>query len=310
MTTLFALASVLAASDTALAAEASPWTRSHRYYLEANVELPTFMWFATAFNQQARVTAFEVRLVTRCDPMGLERANVYELACAIEDVSLSARGMPQEAGLLQPILEELDLALSDSTVQLRVHADGHLRNIDLEDAMFRRNRRVGRINETLRLVLARAFAGFDVALPSGEEQWVQYSSWLMRAPASIGSTGGVELVNRVVERSGEFVRVQSVGKGLIVPGEGVDRFDARLVSEAWIDPSGKVTDREWTVLAAPTASSFIASGTEGYPYIQRGKLSALSATDTREVGESLELPPAAGPSALQQYDSGGLTPGL
>jgi hypothetical protein len=311
MSMLFALATGLSA-HAAQAPFSWDWSRQHRYYLETQVELPTFVWLGTPFNKQARVTAFDLRLVTNCGDAEVETRKIAEVRCEIETVSLSARGMPQEHGLLQPILDELDVALSDSVVQLQLHSDGRVMNIDLEDALDRRNRRVGRINETLRLLFSRAFAGFDLALPEDpDETWVQYSSWLMRAPAFGGSAGGMELVNRTIDRSGNSVLVQSGGRGLIVPATGFDRFDARLASETWFDlGSGRMTDRTWTVLAAPTASSFIAQGTAGYPYTQRGRLVALGMNDSWDVGDSVELSPSASPSAFQQYNGGGLTPYL
>lgn len=308
------VSSAAAPASDVRAVEALPadhlWARTHRYYLETQVDLPNILWLATPYNHQARATAFDLRLVTRCSDGALESKRVVQIHCTLEDVALSARGLPQEAGLLGPILAELDDELTGSVVQLQLHEDGHLVNIDLENAIDRRNRRIGRINETLRLIVSRAFAGLDLARGGDEEVWVRYSSWLLRAPSAAGSTGGAEVVNRAVERSGAFVRIQSAGRGLIVPSDGLDKFDARLVAEAWVDGAGKITDRTWTVVAAPTASAFIAEGTEGYPYIQRGRLVALAEGDEWSVGESRELPPSTGPSALQLYDAGGLTPGL
>lgn len=304
MAVLFTIASSFAASATPAAADAPlawDWSRSHRYYIETHVALPTWVWLGTPFNRQARTTGFELRLVTTCGDAEVERSKVAEVNCPIEDVSLSARGLPQEEGLLQPILEELDAALTGSVVQLQIHADGRLVNVDLEDALDRRNRRSGRINETLRLVVSRAFAGLDLVVPEGDEDtWVQYRSWLMRAPSSAGSSGGLELVNRKIDQTGAYVLVQSAGRGLIVPNSEIDRYDARMTSETWFDvATGRMTDRTWTVIAGPTASSFIAQGAAGYPYTQRGRLVALTEGQKWDVGESRELPAGEGPSAIQ-----------
>jgi uncharacterized protein YbaR (Trm112 family) len=165
------------------------WSRTHRFALESQVQLPLLMWFATPFNHQARVTAFDLRIVTTCGNAQVETRRVVEVLCTIDDIALSAAGMPQEEGLLQPILTELDDLLTGSAVQMRMNHEGRIVNIDLE-GLDRRNQRVGRISENMRLVVSRAFSGLDMQLPRGDElQWAQYDNWLMRAPSAEGSSG-------------------------------------------------------------------------------------------------------------------------
>lgn len=278
------------------------WSQPRRYLLESQVHLPLFMWFVTPFNHQARVTAFDLRMVADCapgEPLGKRR---YEVRCTVEDLALSAAGMAQEQGLLQPILDELDGTLTGSVVQLQVRADGRLSNIDLEE-VDRLNRRVGRMNENLRLVVSRAFAGFDLPLPVGEEKaWPQYDLWLMRAPAADGSTGASEVVHGVVRREAGLLWLQSEGRGTIFPGEGENKYDARIAGAAVFDArGGRLVERTWSVAGTPTASSSIALGTEGYPYLQQGRIQLLSEGQTWDVGESRELTPAeAAQTAIQQ----------
>ena len=139
------------------------WSRTQRFYLESQVRLPLFMWFATPFNLQARATAFELRLVTTCAPGEPLARDGYEVMCSLDDVGLLASGMAQEEGLLDPIVKGLDEILTEATVQLVVRGNGRIVNVDLED-VSRRNQRVGAINENLRLVVTRAFAGLDLSL--------------------------------------------------------------------------------------------------------------------------------------------------
>src|SRR5262245_1444532 len=75
------------------------WSRTHRFAIESQVQLPLFMWFETPNNHQARVTAFDLRLVTTCGNAQVETKRVVEVDCSIDDLSLSAAGMPQERGL-------------------------------------------------------------------------------------------------------------------------------------------------------------------------------------------------------------------
>src|SRR5690349_14103675 len=125
------------------------WSRTHRLYLESKVQLPAVMWLATPFNHQARITAFDLRLVTTCGDAQVLTKRTVEVSCRIDDVALSAAGLKQEVGLLQPILVELDGMLTNAVVQLQMSDDGRIANIDLE-GLDRRNNRGGWINENLR----------------------------------------------------------------------------------------------------------------------------------------------------------------
>ncbi|MBX2800967.1 MAG: hypothetical protein KTR31_25020 [Myxococcales bacterium] len=287
------------------------WGRSHRYFIETKTQLPMMMWFAAKFNKQARVDWFDLRLVTECAPGVVETRRTWEVSCTIEDLALSAMGLPQEAGLLQPILDETDERLTGAVVQLQVRNDGRIVNIDLE-RLERRNRRFGQINENLRQVLSRAFAGLDLSLPEREADigWVQNSGWIMRVPTAVGSSGNSELVHKIVSESGPVATIQSGGRALITPGDSANKFSTRMSGEATFDRrTGRLLDRTWTLMGHPTASSPIANGTEGYPYLQQGRVVSLSEGQTWDVGDSREIPANRdGQSAIQQTFFLGLRP--
>jgi hypothetical protein len=279
------------------------WSRTHRFALESQVQLPLFMWFATPFNRQARVTAFDIKLVTSCGNAQVETKRVVEVDCTIEDLALSAAGMPQEKGLLQPILEELDELLTGAVVQMRMNDEGRVVNLDLE-GVYRRNLRTGRITENMRLVVTRAFAGLDLQLPGTDDrQWVQYDNWLLRAPSVVGTAGSAQVVHSFAntEEVPGYVTIVSAGRAMIIPGEGRNQFDTRMSSTATFDlRTGRIADRNWAVLGGPTASSWIAQGAAGYPYAQQGRVVALTESEPWNVGESLELEPGQVQSAIQQ----------
>jgi hypothetical protein len=310
MTPLF---TVMALSVPASAADgdtyAWDWSREHRFFLQSEVRLPLYMWIATPYNRQARITSFDLRLVTTCGDAEENTRRTVEVLCTLDDVAFSAAPFPPDEGLVQEIVTVLDEALTGATVQLQMHEDGRVTNIDLE-GLVRRTQRMAVINENLRLIVSRAFAGLDLQLPTEDGgAWPQYQSWLMRAPAIDGSSGASEIVHREVDRDAAFATITSAGRGLIVPGEGLNKFDARMTSEAAFDVrSGRLADRTWSVIGGPTASSFIALGTEGYPYVQQGRLVALSGQETWDLGESVELPPQDGQSAIQPGVMGGPTP--
>jgi hypothetical protein len=279
------------------------WTRSQRFYLESQVRLPLLVWLATPYNRQARATAFEIRLVTTCGPGEPVGRSSFEVLCTLDEVGLLASGLTQEEGLLDPIVRELDEILTEASVQLVVRPNGRILNIDLED-VERRNARVGAINENLRLVVSRAFAGLDLLLPESARSgpWPQYGALLMRAPSADGSAGMSEIVHAIVASDVGGITVVSGGRGLVSPGEGSNQYDTRMEGRAVFDPrSGRLLDRSWTVVGGPTPSSSIAFGAAGYPYVQQGRVVALTGDETWDVGESMELPPGeAAQTALQQ----------
>lgn len=278
------------------------WSQPHRYFIQTQVQLPEMIWLAARMNKQARIDLFDLRLVTQCAPGEPLNRNKWEVNCRIEDIALSAEALPQEEGLVQPIVEELDERMTGAVVQLQIRGDGRMVNIDLEE-VERVNRRFGRINENMRLILTRGFAGLDLPLPSGHEQgWYQHSSWIMRAPSSEGSAGSSEIVHRLIGESDNVVTIGTSGRAMIVPGEGHNKYDTRMGGEATFDRwTGRMLERSWTMAGGPTASSMIAQGTEGYPYLQQGHVVALSEGQSWDVGESLEIK-AQGPSqsAIQQ----------
>jgi hypothetical protein len=304
---------MLAFLAVAHAAEAlptqGPFDAPHRYYAQSVVQLPLFMWFATPFNQQARATAFDLRLVLDCDAGVPNTRRTLEVLCTLEQVGLSATGMEQEAGLLQPILTELDDILTGSDVQLQVRGS-EVVNVDLE--VYRRNNRVGRLNENMRLVLSRAIAGLDFEPPPDAEleAWPEYGSMLAWMPAANGTSGTSQIVYKVTDRGERMWSLVYGGTGVLRPGEGGNSYDARFSGDLVMDAAtGQILDRTWLVVATPTPSSVIAQGWAGYPYLQQGRLVALSPDQEWDVGESLEVPPSEfTPTAIQQQFQLGLPP--
>jgi hypothetical protein len=226
-------------------------------------------------------------------------------------VALSAAPLAQDAGLVQPILDELDQALTGADVELQMRSDGRVNNIGLE-AFARQNPRYGYVNETLRLMVSRAFAGLDLQLPDDETdtQWAQYQSWLMKVPTVDGTAAGIELVNEVKSQDDQVTRIVSSGRGMLVPGDGLDKYDTKLASDAVFDRHfGRISDRSWTLMGTPTSSSAISQGSSGFAYVQQGHLMTLLGRDMWDVGESKELPPLEdAPTALQPGSMGGPIP--
>jgi len=285
------------------------WSRTHRFYVEVQVQLPTSEWIATQYNHEARITAYDLRLVTTCADAQVESRHVVQVDCTLDDVALSAAPLEQDVGLVQPILDQLDQSLTGSVVELQMRDDGRVNDVGL-DAVAHVDPRTGFMNESLRLIVSRAFAGLDLNLPDDELQsWAQYQSWLMRTPSVDGSSAGIEIVNRIRTVQDGQTEISSVGRGTIAPGEGIDKYATRLASDTVFDTRfGRISDRTWTVAGGPTASSLIAQGAEGYAYLQQGHLVALLGRDSWDVGASRELSPTDSRTAIQPGNFGGMVP--
>jgi hypothetical protein len=315
---LAAMAVGLGISGTAVAASESSrveglewrWeSGEHRRWLvEAEVNLPTFLWFYADRITNTRLVAYQLRMVVDCTAVD-QRAKGVELGCVMEDVSLSGAASPTDQGLLQEVLDEVDGKLTGGTLQIVLRDDGQLVNFDLEEVVpLDINRRTMLMQENIRLVVARAMAGMDMKLPkrgvAEEGLWPQYDAMLMIAPSSAGAYASSEVVHRVVERAGDAVVLETAGRGILSTAEAENnKYDSELRSMAVFDTeAGALQERVWTVYAAPTAGSAISEGYAGIPYTQWGRIRMLDDDERPELPPSVELAvPGQGPSTLQQW---------
>lgn len=166
-------------------------------------------------------------------------------------------------------------------------ADGRLRNYNLE-GLSKEWRRENRMIETLRLVLGRAFASFDMQLPKkGEARgkpWRQTGVLAMSLPSASGSVGQSSIDHEVKKVEGNRVEILSSGRGIVGSGEMIavqpgaperpaNMYDMSLQGFALFDVElGTLVDRQYVVQGAPTASSIASEGTEGISYVQAVRL--------------------------------------
>jgi len=289
-----------------------------RWYIETEVHLPLVMWFVADENRQARVVTFQVRTILDCAKKETVNRRSWMLECKVEDIALVAAAMGADEGELGPILTEIDQKLSASTLQVTLRKDGRVTNLDLE-GVAKTNRRISRMTENLRLVMARVIAGLDLQLPKQgrtQDPWLQREALLMATPSVVGTQGAVELIHGVLQTEEEMIVVESAGRGIMAPGEqGAmgprNLYDMRIAGMAVFDSKqGVLCERNWTVLGQPTASSQVSEGGAGLPYWQKGRLLLLDKADKRSVGETIEVaPPGRTPTALGQWVPMGTDPG-
>ncbi len=294
------------------------WPSERRFYIENEVITPIPQFFFAERNYEVRVVAWQTRLVLRCASPEADRAK-YDVNCRIDDVSLSAAAMPQDANRPIPgddtrtqlgvIVEEMDAKLSGATAQLQMRRNGRILNVDLE-GVTKSLERTAAIHETMRQVLARAIAGFDATLPprgnASAGAWAQYSSLLLAMPTQYGGAGGSETIHKIVALDPHRVTFETRGSGVLSPQAGGSNFfDTRLEGFTTFDLDDRgIVDREWTVLGKATVSSTMSEGfAYAPPYGQRGWLQRLAPGETAPpMAPSREIAaPGAGLSTLQSW---------
>jgi hypothetical protein len=297
-----------AAEGTAQAVSAAglEWTweegETRRWFVDAEVQLPASMllWVLADRNKEARLVAFRTRSVLACTDMGRNSRRSREVHCLIEDIAIMGATLKGDRGLLQPILEEMDDKLTDSYLQLIVRNDGRIVNLDLEGIQTT-ERRHGRMQETLRLMMARSVAGFDLQLPrkglTVEGVWPQYQAMLFTAPSGHGTQGSAEIAHLIRTTQGDYVIIESAGRAIVSPGTDStarDYFQTTLDSVAVFDvEEGMLRERVWASKGTPTASSATAEGARGIDYIQQGKILYLAeGTAPPTLGETIEIGPS------------------
>lgn len=313
------------------AAESVPlsWTSQSDHealwWIRTEIALPQTVWFAGERNVQARVVGLQLTGLYRCSPAEHVRGQVHEWTCIIEDFGIVAAAMKRDTDDLAEVLELWDKALTGAEVELRLHADGRVVGLDLE-GVSKRNPREAGMQETMRLMLLRSFAGLDLQLRARElevgEAWAQFESQLFLAPSASGTIGSSQTAHRIQEIDGGRVVIDSMGKGTISPGMwgapgtsgvrdhaksresvmDIDYYDTLLESVTVFDADqGVMVERVWTATAHPTAGSRAAEGRAGLPYTQRGQLrTVLEGAPRPSVGPTaVVLPDGTLPSSLQ-----------
>jgi hypothetical protein len=237
-----------------------------------------------------------------------ELRDIYEVSCTLEDVALMAAAHPGDAGLLLPVLQEIDGVLTGAVLQLQVGADGRLRDVDLE-GVRRNNRRLSERTENLRLMLSRMVAGLDLRLPRPRttegDLWIQRRDAVLDSPSARGTAGGVDVVHRATVRGDGTLGIETAGRAVLMPMdiEG-NLYDTRYEAKAIFTPGLGLTYRRWTTVGTPTASSRIALGARGIDYLQKGEMYHLEPGEGHSVGETREVnPPEVTQTALQNWVS-------
>jgi len=260
-----------------------------RYHLHSDVQLPIAFQLLADRNAAARIGAFTVDLVVDCTPENI-RKKAWDLECTVEDVALLASAVQQDQGNIGVILEEVDEKLTGATIDLVMRHDGRVSDVDIDElAIVDNNRRTHLMEETIRIMGARAFAGMDLQLSKdGTARWTQRSTPLLQLPSSFGGVAYATAEHRLVGTDGSGVFIESMGEGSMAYDDQ-NTFQGSMRSVAVFDADdGALRERRWVMQAAPTAGSALADAWSNIIYAQSGQVRRLVDGESVALGGSLE----------------------
>ena len=167
-----------------------------RWFVETETVLPYTLTLNADENRSVRTLGYQLRAVLACEKDWKLGKLKFEVTCKIESIAMQSSHTyrSQDTVALEnhkQILQEIDDKLTGATIQMQVLADGRVDNVDLE-GLPQGNRRINRMQETLRTVLGRLMSGFHLKLRKHnqlhEGKWVEFNSTLLSMPGAQGMT--------------------------------------------------------------------------------------------------------------------------
>ncbi len=278
-------------SAPAVAAEGLAWQwpdgEVRRYRLAADVKLPNPIIFSNEYNKDARVYDFAVAVDAACQPTG-SVGKGWEVACDITAAQLNANITKNDVNIGLEILDQWDQKLvDDATVVFVLSEDGKVKDFDVQ-GLNERNTRIRLIKETMRLVLMRGFAAFDLNLPKkgdGTKPWKQSTQLSLVLPVITGMAGATQMQSEVASEDGSRVTIDTTGRGalsVLQSGQDArlapDTYDSVIRSRSVFDTAtGNLLERSYLVESNLTPGSGSAvGGAQQVPYVQAVQLTYVA----------------------------------
>ena len=240
-----------------------------RWHLET--ELHTPRGFALAYvdpkGVQIQANSMKTTMVidTECTSNPEGKNTVLDCTFAYVKFSGDPWSLPADEKL--PIVYAgISEQLKTAKVEIVQSADGRIRTFDLQ-GVKRINAMSGQVIEFERVLLQRAFCGFELPLATTTDDfkrgWKQTStSALMMLPTTSGTTGAYDLRYTTGPVSDNLLPINTSGEGKLSYGSAVDAstgvriIDTRLASQAAFDLTlGHVVWRGLTIDGRLTVSS-------------------------------------------------------
>lgn len=269
MALLLALAHANAAPLPELAWD---WSRSHRFFVEAQVQIPQWFWMEAERNRSVRTVAWQVQAVMACSSTGEKSRKRVEVRCTLEDLGLRAATVAGDQGRALKVLEEYDQVLTGAAIELDMREDGKVTSYDVIGVQTRNLRTRGRL-QTLRLLMRPLVAALEVRLPAdGSTPWFYRESHLCQMPSLWGTLAPVEGVAAGTLRNGTVVEIAASSKGLMNPGENANLLTCETAERAFFTVGRGLARHTWEMHGDLTPGSPGALGVATLPYTQRGQL--------------------------------------
>lgn len=191
-----------------------------RWYIQTEMILPVPVAFARDFNWSFASYAFQIRSIVDCKQTNRMSKKRIEVDCSIEDIGILASTQRRQKGdqdrkIVQAVLDEVDSKMTGLKVQMQTDFKGGLLNMDIE-GLTTSNIRQRAIQETIRQILMRVFAGFHLRIPDHAQRDGKYNekgSQIMQMPSTTASQGSSIITHNVAVRPDGLQIVQSRGKG-------------------------------------------------------------------------------------------------
>lgn len=264
----------------------------HRYVIQNRVDLSTTFWMRDELNREGQVSGWTSELNVLCTGGGPVSKRTFAVTCHIDDLRLVAFGNDsRDAEVLPEVVSLWDDYLTGSDVELVFRDDGQLKTFDVEVETKLSNDRTRLMTQEMRLLLERAFAGFEVSMPKkgepGSGPWSGKPPRLIAVPTLQGSMGNPAIVSAVTAHEGDLVTVRTQAKGVRAPAEensqgvAINTWAFEGVSSWTLNTqAGVLTQAEHLINGTLTPSSQLAMNSTPSPYIQalRIELRAPGAT--------------------------------
>jgi hypothetical protein len=269
-----------------------------RYQIYGTLFVPDWIWLRALNNLEIRVNEVYVEMVTTCSPRtpGKKR---WEVRCTIDAIGIQAAALPADSrrsekatGNLDKILEEWTERLTGTAINTQWSETGRVRSVTLPD-LNRMNRRDGENIEIIRQLMVRMLSPLEIGLPKkgtdrGERFWTEKEPLIAGFLSDSGTVGSVPTEHVIDAQRGSQVRIRSQGKGTVSNasqtqsvggGEQLRNFfEVEFTTETFFDvDAGHMVRREAIFGGTPTASSQLADGFQGLPYLQTYRVQLVAA---------------------------------
>jgi hypothetical protein len=254
--------------------------KKRRYVLASQTALSSPMLFQTMNNIDRRVLDWHINMVTTCEAKGTYGKKAAEVHCTIDEIAMKMRPTRGDENQMIDLINEWDEKLTGAKLVLKWGYDGRIHSYELEGIEYpRTNQRVREIEQSMRLMIGRTFAGLELQLPKkGDDKgkvWELRDPIIMGFPTLYGDLGGMKSDAQVKETEGSNVIIDVYGEGTRGPAitgsdeRPLNMWDMKMVAQATFDLEEKsLISSLMEARGVVTPSSQLAEGGKPLPYVQ------------------------------------------